>query len=65
MTATEKEWLIEKMRDLKKWIAVYEESGQPEQLYLWDSYKFLKIINDMQREIRRLKTEALREVFRK
>jgi hypothetical protein len=60
VTIQEKEWLSDKYKDMEKWLAIFWEKGEPD-IQNWDSYRFLKIINDLRREIRRLKTEALKK----
>ena len=56
MTATEKDWLLQKRQELNRWIETSAAHGHPDVLS-WDLFKFMVIVGKQAREIRRLKTE--------
>jgi len=56
MTDTDKEWIGIKIQEVRQSYALFGDVVNS-----WDLPKFLAIINDQAREIRRLKTETLKK----
>lgn len=52
----DKLWYAQKVGELKRWINTHEIYGEPN-IYEWDIFKFICLIEARDREIRKLKTQ--------